>query len=264
MDGILPGGVANAGQVYRRGAFVLRPSNPHSTAVHAYLTALRATGFEGASLPVALQPDGQERLRFIEGDVPIPPYPGWARSDGALASVAVLMGEFHRASGRVTSDLSTWSKELADPDGGPVVCHNDVCLENVVFRDGTAIGLLDFDFAAPGRPVYDLAQFARMCVPIDDDVSAARLGWREPDRPSRLRLVADTYGLEGLGRQELLGHLDRSMLRGGDFVQRRAAAGDPNFIGMLEAMGGVERYDRRLRWWEARRPEFVSALAPLG
>ena len=30
--------------------------------------------------------------------------------------------------------------------GGPIVCHNDVCLENVVFRDGEAVGLLDFDF----------------------------------------------------------------------------------------------------------------------
>jgi Ser/Thr protein kinase RdoA (MazF antagonist) len=31
-----------------------------------------------------------------------------------------------------------------------------------VFHEGTAVGLLDFDFAAPGRPVYDLAAFARM------------------------------------------------------------------------------------------------------
>ena len=49
---------------------------------------------------------------------------------------------------------------MADPEGGPVVCHNDVCLENVVFRNGEAVALLDFDFAAPGRPVYDLACFA--------------------------------------------------------------------------------------------------------
>ncbi len=63
---------------------------------------------------------------------------------------------------------------MADPAGGRIVCHNDVCLENVVFRDGLAVGLLDFDFAAPGRPAYDLAQMARMCVPVDDDVSATR------------------------------------------------------------------------------------------
>ncbi len=90
-------------------------------------------------------------------------------------------------SGLVSSHLSTWSNELADPSGGSIVCHNDVCMENVVFRDGAAVGLLDFDFAAPGRPLYDLAQFARMCVPIDDDISAALLGWQITDHPARLR-----------------------------------------------------------------------------
>ncbi len=241
-----------------------RPSNPHSEAIHAYLTALGATGFRGVPLPVDLQTDGVERLRYIDGDVPLPPYPEWAQSDAVLASVTVLMGDFHRASAAAMPPLSTWSDELADPSGGSLVCHNDVCLENVVFRDGSAVSLLDFDFAAPGRPVYDLAQFARMCVPIDDDRSAGRLGWRQPNRPVRLRLVADTYGLGPRGRRELLGHLDHSMLHGGAFVQRRAAAGDLNFVRMLAEMGGMERYERRLRWWLGNRPDFVAALDPLG
>jgi hypothetical protein len=30
---------------------------------------------------------------------------------------------------------------------------------------------------------------------------------------------------------------------------------------MLKEMGGMERYDRRLRWWEESRGSFVSALA---
>ena len=52
-----------------------------------------------------------------------------------------------------------WSDEMRDPDplGDVVICHNDVCPENVVYRDGVAVALLDFDFAAPGRRVYDVA-----------------------------------------------------------------------------------------------------------
>lgn len=150
---------------------------------------------------------------------------------------------------------------MADPARGSMICHNDVCLENVVFRDGRAVGLLDFDFAAPGRPIHDLAALARMCVPIDDDVNAIRLGFEANDRPGRLRLVADTYGLDASGRRELLQHLDRSMRGGGAFVQRRADAGDPNFILMLKEMGGMQRYERRLRWWEESRPLFVRALS---
>ena len=94
MDEILRGGVANSGSVVRRGDFVLRPSNPHSETVHAFLRELRSTGFEGASLPVAIEADGRERLVFIEGDVPIPPIPGWAQSDDALKSIAGIDAVF--------------------------------------------------------------------------------------------------------------------------------------------------------------------------
>lgn len=261
MDEVLPGGVANAGSVVRRGEFVLRPSNPHSEAVHDFLRELRSTGFEGASMPVEIQADGRERLVFIEGDVPVPPFPAWAQTDDALVSIAALMRSFHEASSRVPIGLATWSDELADPIGGSMICHNDVCLENVVFRHGRAIGLLDFDYAAPGRPIFDFAAFARMCVPIDDDLSARRLGFGKVDRPARLRLVADAYGLDANERLELIEQLDRPMRGGGAFVQRRVDAGDPNFIHMLHEMGGMGRYERRWRWWEASRHIFVSALA---
>lgn len=149
---------------------------------------------------------------------------------------------------------------MADRAGGSVVCHNDVCLENVVFRDGIAVGLLDFDFCAPGRAVYDLAQFARMCVPVDDDINASRLGWDLDDRPARLRLVADSYGLDRPGRNELLATLDDSIANGGEFVRRRVEAGDANFIAMWNEMGGAERFDRRRRWWIAHRQNFDRAL----
>lgn len=256
----LLGGVANAGAVVRVGSHVLRPSNPHTGSVHAFLGALAGSGFHGASVPVGVDPDGRERLEFIEGDVPLPPFPQWARSDGALASVAVLLAELHAASAGFDPSGFVWSDEMADPAGGSIICHNDVCLENVVFRGGVAVGFLDFDFCAPGRPVYDLAQFARMCVPVDDDVNAARLGWRTEDRPARLRLVADAYGLDGPGREELIEVLDDSMRRAGEFVRRRVEAGDLNFIAMWQEMGGQERFDRRRRWWDRHRPAFAAAL----
>jgi Phosphotransferase enzyme family len=256
----LAGGVANAGRVTRDGAYVLRPSNPHSRSIHAFLSAVRGAGFEGASVPIDIGDDGRERLLFIEGEVPLPPYPPWSQSDTALASLATLLLDLHRASRAFAPDGSSWSHEMADPDGGPIVCHNDVCLENVVFRDGVAVGLLDFDFAAPGRPVYDLAQMARMCVPIDDDLSAARLGWDGPDRPARLRLVADAYGLGSEERGQLLGIVAQSMERGGEFIRRRVERGDPNFVRMLEEMGGMERYERRRRWWKQQEGSFTAAL----
>jgi Phosphotransferase enzyme family len=256
----LRGGVANAGSVVRSGDHVLRPSNPHTSTIHRFLGSLVRAGFEGASQPVGVDADGRERLRFIDGDVPLVPYPDWAQTDDALASIARLMRRFHVAARGFESRADdTWSVEMADPESGSIVCHNDVCLENVVFRDGEAVGLLDFDFAAPGRPVYDLACFARMCVPIDDD-SRVRFGWQPADLPGRLRLVADEYGLAPEARGELVAALHESIARGGEFLLRRVEAGDENFIEMWNSMGGMARFDQRRAWWAESRPQFDAAM----
>jgi hypothetical protein len=257
---VLQGGVANAGAVIRVGTDVLRPSNQHSASILQFLSELEGSGFRGAPVPVGLDTDGRERLRFIPGDVAIPPYPDWVQTDDSLTSIVELIRGLHDASMVVDTDDMTWSSEMADPDGGPVICHNDVCLENVVFRDGSAVALLDFDFAAPGRRTFDLAAFARMCVPVDDDVNSMKLGWHPSDRPTRLRLVCDAYGLNAEGRSEVLHSLDGSIARGGEFVRRRAEAGEPGFVKMWAEIGGMERFDRRRRWWAMVRSRFDAAL----
>lgn len=257
---ILHGGVANADAVVRSGPHVLRPSNPHSVSIHRALSDLREAGFHGASNPVRIDPDGRERLEFVAGAVPLPPYPDWARSDAALASVTQLIKGLHDASTALDFAGNTWSDEMADTGGGPVLCHNDVCLENVVFEQGQAIALIDFDFAAPGRRVFDLASFARMCVPIDDDINAARLGWTKADLPARLRLVADTYGLDDSQRADLVRLLSKSIEMAGEFVRRKVDAGDPGFLKMWNDMGGNERFDRRRRWWSEHRADFERVL----
>ena len=154
----------------------------------------------------------------------------------------------------------TWNADLADPAGGTLVCHNDVEPSNVVFRDGIAVALLDFEFAAPGRPVYDLAQLARLCVPIDDDFDQARLGWRPMDRPARLRLVADAYGLDRSGPAELLTAMSDAIDRIEAAVRRSIGADGPNSIAMVNRTGGIAKYDRRRRWWTDHHGQFAAAL----
>src|SRR5215218_263098 len=255
----LDGGIANAGQIVRVGPHVLRPSSPHSASIHAFLRAVRHAGFEGAPTPVGIDEDGRERLVFIDGEVPVAPYPDWSQSDTALASIARLLRGLHDAAPGFDPHGLTWDDSLADPAGGTSVCHNDVCPENVVFRDGIAVALLDFEFAAPGRPVYDLAQLARLCVPIDDDFDQARLGWRPADRPERLRLVADAYGLDRDGRAELLTAINDAIARIEAAVRRSVDAGDPNSIATWNGTGGSERYDRRRRWWTDHHDQFAAA-----
>ena len=256
----LDGGIANAGQVVRVGRHVLRPSSRHSASVHAFLRAVRQAGFEGAPSPVGIEQDGRERLVFIDGEVPVPPYPDWSQSVTALASIARLLRGLHDAARSFDPRGLTWADGLADPAGGTLVCHNDVGPENVVFRDGTAVALLDFEFAAPGRPVYDVAHLARLCVPVEDEFDQARLGWRPADRPARLRVVAEAYGLDQAGRAELLAAMDDAIDRLEAAVRRSVAAGDPNSVALWNRTGGSERYDRRRRWWTDHHDHFAAAL----
>ena len=256
----IAGGIANAGRVVRVGPHVLRPSSQHTASVHEFLRAVRAAGFDGASLPVGIDPDGRERLVFIDGDVPVSPYPDWCQTDSALASIARLLRGLHDAARGFDAQGLAWSDRLADPAGGSVVCHNDLEPSNVVFRDGIAVALLDFEFAAPGRAVYDLAHLARFWVPIDDEFDRARLGWRPADRPARLRLVADAYGLDRDGRAALLSAMDDAIERIEAAVRRSVGEGDPNAIALWNRTGGIERYNRRRRHWTDHFDEFAVAL----
>lgn len=260
---VLQGGVDHAGSVVRIGDVVLRPRGPHATSIHALLAHLHDHGFDGAPAVLGVDRDGRERLRYIPGDVPLPPFPVWSQSDEAVASTARLLRRFHDATvGFDPSSHGPWSDEMADPAPGddPVLCHNDVCPENVVFRDGVAVAILDFDFAAPGRRTFDLASLARMCVPIDPPENAARTGRAELDPSARLRVVADAYGLDARGRVDVLDILEAQFARGGDFVRRRVEAGEVPFIRMWEAMGGQAFYDRRRAWFTDNRARFAAAM----
>jgi thiamine kinase-like enzyme len=257
---VLAGGVANAGAVVRVGDVVKRPANPSTPAIHELLRHLRGVGFDGVPAPLGTEQGGRERLEFIPGDVPCPPFPAWSQSDRALATTAGLLAAFHAAQeGFVASGNAPWNDELADPAGGSVICHNDVCPENVVYRAGVAIALLDFDFAAPGRPIYDLAQLAKMCVPIDTDEDARRLGRGGLDPFARLRIAADGYGLPP-DRSRFLAVLGDAIATGDRFVRRRVERGEPAFVQMWNTMGGAARYERRRQWFERHRQRFADAL----
>ncbi|MDQ2678642.1 MAG: phosphotransferase [Actinomycetota bacterium] len=261
---VLHGGVGNAGAVVRVGAHVLRPTSPHSPAIHALLRHCHDVGFDGVPELIGTDPDGRERLVFVPGDVPVPPFPRWSQSDAVLASTAALLRRFHDAMvGFAAPAGSSWSDEMVDPTPGddPVICHNDVCPENVVYRDGVAVVLLDLEFAAPGRRTHDVASLARMCAPIETDEDAARTGRGGLDPVTRLAVVADAYGLEGADRIELLDVLDEQFERGGEFVRRRMARGEQAFVDMWHATGGAERYLRRRRWFAAERGRFEEALS---
>lgn len=259
-EDLLAGGVANEGRVVRIGSHVHRPAGPHASAIHNLLQSLHRAGCTGVATPVGFDEQGREVLTFLAGDVAAPPFPAWVQTDAALKSITRLLARMHNASRSFDASAHKWSGELADPHGGPVMCHNDVCIENVVFRDGEAVGLLDFDYVAPGRAVYDLAQFAKMCVPLDRAENLARLGWDRPDQVARLRSIADAYGLTRVERVELVSTIDEAMVIGAAFVERHFIAGQPGFVAMVARSGGLRRWAAQREWWADHRVEFEAVL----
>ncbi|MFC5658729.1 phosphotransferase [Streptomyces nogalater] len=257
----LAGGMMNAGAVCRRGSLVERPAPPAARALHAYLLALQEHGFDGAPTPVRLTADGREQLTYIPGDVARPPFPRWAMTESALSSVGSLLRRLHDAGAAVAVDSrAAWSQALADPAGGRVLCHNDVCPENVVFRDGRATALIDFDLAAPGRPLWDVAMTARYWVPMLDPTSAAPLYPAGLDAPTRLRVLADGYGLSPRERVDLPGIIEEATATCRAFVAGRVAHGDPVYARALAERGGWQRWDRIQEWLVTHRQVFTTAL----
>ncbi|GGZ89778.1 hypothetical protein GCM10010301_72240 [Streptomyces plicatus] len=127
----LVSGMVNMGAVFRRGNLVERPAPRNARALHAYLVALKEHSFNTAPAPVGLTADGREQLTFIPGDVSLPPFPTWAMRSSALESVGSLLRARDQR-GRRGRHPCRVAAGPGRPEGGTMLCHNDVCPENVV------------------------------------------------------------------------------------------------------------------------------------
>jgi Ser/Thr protein kinase RdoA (MazF antagonist) len=198
----LEGGTSNRGLVVKVDDTVRRPQPPGAEAVHAFLRHLERVGFDGAPRYLGVDDEGREVLTFVPGDVPISPYPSWALTDHAVASVGVLLRRFHEAARSFDPTGLAWSTSAPPRWREGLIGHNDPNLDNVVFRGGEAVALIDFDLAGPGSSLWDLAIAARLWTPLRDprDVPDDLV-----DRTyERIEVLADAYGLARERRAELV------------------------------------------------------------
>jgi hypothetical protein len=253
----LRGGTANRGLVLRVGDTVRRPSPPAATAVHALLHHLEHVGFDGAPLYHGEDEDGREVLSYIDGDVPTAPYPAWAFTDDALISVAVLLRHYHEAVRSFDATPHEWPTTVPSPYRGSLVTHNDPNLDNVVFRHGRAVALIDFDLASPGAAVWDVALAARLWVPLRDpsDVPLDLMGRAE----HRLRLFADAYGLPGVERDRMASAVLATHTWCYDIIRAGAEQGRPGYQHYWTP--SAQEHDARgRRWLESNLESLTRAL----
>lgn len=236
--------------VVRVGATIRRPRTPSSDAVQALLGHLHDHGFPHCPRPLGFDDQGREVLSFVEGEGGSIPLRPETMTDQALVEQAGLMRHFHDASASFSHDAHIWEPLLGDPAGAPeVVCHNDVSIPNTVYRDGLPRALVDWDFAAPGRRLWDLAYAIWWIVPLHRPEFMGSIGWPDVDQPRRLALFVEAYGL-GEERIELLDVLRERQRRTQDQLCMWVDAGTiPNFEADDPAV-------------ECGRTEYVDTLRP--
>jgi aminoglycoside phosphotransferase (APT) family kinase protein len=254
----LAGGMDPAAGVVRIGDTVRRPAGRQ--AVRSLLLHLEAVGFEAAPRFLGTDDEGREVLTFLDGDVPLPPYPSWALTDAALQDLGRLVRRFHDATAGVDAAAATgWSGAWADPEGGPVICHNDLFPENVVFRDGHVVGLIDFAEAGPGRPFWDLAIAAQEWAPLH--APGARLHHPDDlDGVRRTALLLHAYGIDRDRAEEFVDVVAEEREQQLGHVREMVAAGEEPWTTFWRETDGEARAAADDAWLQEQRSALIDAI----
>jgi hypothetical protein len=251
----MPGGTANRGLVIRAGHVVRRPLAPSWAATHALLAHLAAVGFDGA--PRVLTTDATtETLTYMDGWAAIPPLRDDMLTDQVLVSVAELLRRYHQAVASFEPDGYQWPRPVPAGFTTGLVSHNDVHPANLIFRDGRAVALIDFDLAGPGSAAWDLATTARHWAPLYDerDITDRRRG----QSLRRFRLLLDAYGLARTQRREVA----EAILENHDWscaiITDAVDLGHPGFIDCWNSIGEV--MIRARAWCQAHHHDLLASI----
>ena len=246
--------------VVRAGRTVRRRAGPWTPAVHALLRYLEEAGFDATPRALGVDDQGREVLSYVEGadGHRLGRTHAEVHGDDALAAVAHLIRRYHDlAAGFVPPARARWQFMAGAPREG-IVCHNDLGPVNTIYREGRPVALIDWDFAAPCPPAWDLAYAAWRYVPLYPDEDCERMGYPILPRGPRLRLFLDAYGLEErAGFLELIRARQQSLY---DTVRLGAEAGDEEYARIWAETRG-EQWRRSMRYLDMQGTEWERAIA---
>ncbi|WP_184841632.1 phosphotransferase [Allocatelliglobosispora scoriae] len=250
----------NVSTVVRVGDTVRRNVGPWTPAVHALLRHLELSGFTGSPRALGMDTQGREVLSYLSGECgEYPLKPHWV-TDEALVTVATMLRMFHDAQAGFRQPMgSVWRSFGPPPPDAEVICHHDAAPHNVIWRPDGTLAMIDFDLASPGSRIYDVSYAAWTWVPLFSDRDSVTLGWHRPDRPRRLRLFADAYGLIPRDRHRLVRTIRKRIVDHVEGIRRMAASGDPAFVRIVNK-GHLRRPLRDLRLLDYERYTLEHAL----
>lgn len=251
MEEHLPGG--NTGGAVLVDGTVRRATGPWTPTIHALLRHLAERRFEGAPRVLGIDTRGREILTYLAGDTvgTARPWPAWVHTDDALIQVGRWLRSYHRAVRDFVPGASAmWRSADHVWRPGAVIGHNDAAPYNAVWRPtggaadaASLVGFVDWDFAAPCPPIWDLAFVAFSWVPLHARHVVAPEGFTDfGARPRRLRVLLDAYGYTG-SPAAVLDTVTARVAAHARGVRELAAGGDQLFARLL-ASGVTEDLDR--------------------
>ena len=245
--------VGGVNTVVRVGETVRRPVGAWTPVVHEVLRYLEGRGYEGAPRVHGFDGEGREVLDFVEGFVPEYPLPESVVSDVALRSVGRLLRAYHDATvGFVAPGEARWY--FVPRESAEVICHGDFAPHNLVFREGLAVAVIDFDTVHPGPRLWDFAwtAFCFALSVMDAEPSDAV-------RFHRLRILADAYGLTPAERRALPDVIMARLRHLVDHIREQATVGHPGFSRHV-AEGHDTHYLRAVEEIDALRDRLIASL----
>lgn len=240
---MLRGGAVNP-SVVRIGDTVHRTASAATPAVHELLRHLEAKGFDGAPRVLGFDEQGREVLSYIDGTVSLDDaWPAVLHADAGLVAVVRLIERLHDA----VADFKP-----AGLGAGEIVCHGDPGPWNIVWIDDIPIALIDWDFALPAVPLYDVSYVAFEIVPLRDDDRCREVGFADvPDRGRRLRLVCETYR-RGATPEKLIDLAERHQQADIDEIEELGPQGVEPFKTFMD-QGLAEEARAMLAWLRLHR-----------
>jgi Ser/Thr protein kinase RdoA (MazF antagonist) len=259
----LLGGDVTEGLV-RIGDTVRRQRGPVSEAVTHVLRHLEAVGFDGAPRFLGVDRQGRDVLSFVDGEVAGRPWPAWTADEERLASLARLLRRLHDAVAPL--GVPAWASAVPAPTpeglpdrvAGPpaLIGHRDITPENVVFRAGRAVALIDFDLLGPTTRVEELTNLLLWWgawMPEADREPALR----NADPARRARIALDAYGLPEAEREALVAVSVNLADRSWHLMRWRAQQLGGGWARMWDE-GVGDRILRRRAWLEQRGPALLA------
>lgn len=248
----LIGGNMSSG-VVRVGDTVRRPAGPWTPAVHALLGHLHAAGFHGAPRPLGLDEHGREILTFIPGTIAWPGNFHLLDPDDRLRRVARLIREFHDAAEGFRPPPDARWQVLVPAEGTGIIAHHDLAPWNLVIGEHQW-AFIDWDTAAPGSRLWDVAYAMHGFVPLSADRR-----YQRHDAARRLRLFADAYELSQAQRQQLVPMLGRRTSAMRTFLVQQAASGTQPWV-RLRQQGHGHAWRADTEYIGQREDEWQHAL----